>query len=292
MSAIAVFAPAKINLSLRVGPPLADGRHPLCSLVAFTKSCGDRLSFVQADDLCLSIEGPFGTGLSSGTDNLIMQAAHLLGAQTHTNVGANIKLTKSLPVASGIGGGSADAAATLIGLNTLWDTKVSRTELAQMGASLGADVPACVLGQAGMMSGTGETMTPIPPLPSLGILLINPLVPCPTGEVYRHYDHLGDIEVLGPFQPPHVSHITDLLAYLAIQPNDLEAAACDLVPEIGQCLEAIGGSPNVLLSRMSGSGATCFGLYRDLDAAQKAAIQIKNTLAPNLVWVEADVLDQ
>ncbi len=286
-----VFAPAKINLSLRVGSPGIDGRHPLDSVVAFTATCGDELGFAVAPELSLSISGPFGDGLTTGEDNLVLRAAKALREVCGITAGAAISLDKRLPLASGIGGGSADAAAALLGLNKLWHCNLDVLELQAIGARLGADIPACVAGTALRMTGTGEAIEPIAKLPSLGIVLVNPLVDCPTGPVYQQYDRLGQFTnaTLAPL--PQFATKPALLDYLQRTPNDLEGAAIALVPRIAEVLTAISNSPRVLLARMSGSGATCFGIYEDLGAAKIAASHIKNALAFAPVWVEADQIN-
>jgi 4-diphosphocytidyl-2-C-methyl-D-erythritol kinase len=281
-------ARAKVNLSLRVGPALPNGRHPLDSVVAFTSRIGDTLDVAKATKLSLAIEGPFAHGLSLQKDNLILSAAHLLASRLGRAVGAKITLTKNLPIASGIGGGSADAAAALIGLNDLWNGDLSRADLCDLGAQLGADVPACVIGQPLRMMGTGEETAPIPALPRMGIVLVNPLLPCLTGPVYQHFDAMGQAKHLPTVALPNLATRDVLLAFLHATPNDLEAPAIDLVPQIADVLVAIHASTNVRLARMSGSGATCFGLYDTLGAAQIGAREIKNKLAFSPVWVEAD----
>lgn len=282
------LAPAKINLSLGVGPAQTDGRHPLDSLVAFTSALGDRLIIEPAQELTLLVDGPFADTLSAGEENLVLRAASLLNQHLGTSQGAAIRLTKNLPIASGIGGGSADAAATFIGLNQMWNGRLDQTALQGLAAQLGADVPACVLGQSLRMTGTGEATSAVGALPPLGIVLVNPLLACPTGPVYRRFDEMGQARELCYDKLPQLVSQDQLLAYLASNLNDLEAAAIDLVPEIGIVLAAIGASPDVLLSRMSGSGATCFGLYPSLTQAKAAAVAIKNHLAIGRVWVEAD----
>jgi 4-diphosphocytidyl-2-C-methyl-D-erythritol kinase len=286
-----VFAPAKINLSLRVGPPGEDGRHPLDSLVCFTKSCGDRLTFDPADDLALVIEGPFGQGLVSDDDNLVLRAANLLRAHVGISLGTTVTLDKRLPIASGIGGGSADAAAALIGLNRLWKCGLNTDSLGKLGARLGADVPACVSGQSLLMTGTGETIRAIPPLPKLGLVLVNPMIACPTGPVYRRYDQIGCFADTAPKRLPDLTTPSALLDFLRATPNDLEGSAIEIIPQIASVLAAIATSRDVLLSRMSGSGATCFGLYATIAKAQVAANHIKNTLASSAIWVEADQIN-
>lgn len=282
------LAPAKLNLTLRVGPPQVNGRHPLDSLVCFTHALGDQVSVQAASELHLVISGPFADGLGLGPENLVCRAAHLLAEAAGRPATAHIHLVKNLPIASGIGGGSADAAATMHALNLLWNLRMPLTKLLALGAHLGADVPACLTGQPVQMTGTGETLRSIGPLARMGVVLVNPGVACPTAPVYRAYDALG----AGPdvlVQPlPDVGSRAGLLAYLASMPNDLEPAALSLVPEIAEALAALAASPNVRFVRMSGSGATCFGLYDDLAAALEAKKFIQQGLANRGFWVEAD----
>jgi 4-diphosphocytidyl-2-C-methyl-D-erythritol kinase len=282
------FAPAKLNLTLRVGPPQADGRHPLDSLVCFTKRLGDYLSVGTADDLELEVLGPFSEGLSAGKDNLVCRAAQILADVAGIPAKANIRLIKNLPIASGIGGGSADAAAAMHALNDFWDINLPLSDLLALGAQLGADVPACLTGQPVHMTGAGETLSPIGPLAGMGVVLVNPGVPCPTGPVYRAYDDLGAGPELVIQLVPDVSNRESLLAYLLEVPNNLEQAAISLAPEIAEAMERLAASPNVRLVRMSGSGATCFALYDDEPAAHAGRNFVLKGLANRRFWVEAD----
>ena len=286
-----VFAPAKVNLSLCVGQLKSDGRHALDSLVVFTRTYGDGLHFEQARELALNIDGPFAESLSHQSDNLVLRAASRLREHNAISSGAIITLTKSLPIASGIGGGSADAAATLKGLNELWGLGVGYSALAHLAESLGSDVPACVLGQALRMTGAGEILQAVPSMPKMGIVLVNPLVPCATGPVFARYDALGSKNNVAYEALPDLSTTAMLLTYLYEMPNDLEPAAIAMVPQIGRILEAIGGTPDVLLARMSGSGATCFGLYANLAQATIAAQALRNQIASSPIWVEADEIN-
>jgi 4-diphosphocytidyl-2-C-methyl-D-erythritol kinase len=254
-------APAKINLFLHVGDKRADGFHALQSLVAFTEA-GDDLAFAPAGALSLVIGGPFGKGLSAGDDNLIVKAAKALGSR-----GAAITLTKNLPVASGIGGGSADCAATLRGLNALWGLGRDTAALQEIGASLGSDVPVCITCQPQWMEGRGEVLTELPALPDLAIVLVNPGVGVPTGKVFGA---LKERRGVGLPLPPKFTGADDLVAYLKDTANDLEAPARVIAPVIGEVLDFIAGQ-GALLSRMSGSGATCFGLFENGTAAARAA---------------------
>lgn len=284
----ACFAPAKLNLTLRVGPPQLDGRHPLDSLVCFTHSLGDHLSVEAAPDLRLEITGPFGEGLGAGPDNLVCRAAQILADAAGIPAKAHIRLIKNLPIASGIGGGSADAAATMHALNDFWCLKLSQAELLALGAHLGADVPACLMGQPVQMTGTGETLDPIGALAAMGVVLVNPGVACPTGPVYRAYDALGAGPSLEVQPVPRVSDRESLLAYLREVPNDLEQAAISLVPEIAEAMAQLAASPQVRFVRMSGSGATCFALYDNEPAAEVGKDFVLKALSDRGFWVESD----
>jgi 4-diphosphocytidyl-2-C-methyl-D-erythritol kinase len=255
-------APAKINLFLHVGDKRADGFHALQSLVAFTEA-GDDLTFAPAERLTLAIDGPFGAGLSAGEDNLIVRAAKALGPG-----GAAIALTKNLPVASGIGGGSADCAATLRGLNALWGLGRDTAMLQGIGAGLGSDVPVCITSAPQWMEGRGEILTELPALPDIAIVLVNPGVGVPTGKVFAALKQRRGVDL--PL-PPKFAGAADLIAYLKGTSNDLEAPARVIAPVIGDVLDFVAGE-GALLSRMSGSGATCFGLFENgTDAARVAA---------------------
>ena len=259
-------APAKINLFLHVGDKRADGYHALQSLVAFTRA-GDELAFAESDGLSLTIDGPFGAGLSAGDDNLIVKAARTLGgAKT-----ASITLTKNLPVASGIGGGSADSAATLRGLNTLWGLRLDTADLQKIGATLGSDVPVCITCRPQWMEGRGEVVTALPPLPELPIVLVNPGVGVSTGKVFATMGARHGVTL--PL-PPEFADAADLIAYLGTTANDMEAPARAIAPVIGDVLDFIAGQ-GALLARMSGSGATCFGLCESDTAATRAADAIR-----------------
>ena len=256
--AIKALARAKINLALHVTGRRADGYHLLDSIVAFA-GIGDTITVEPAEDLSLTNTGPFAAGLST-TDNLVMKAARAL----HLRLGAHITLEKNLPVASGIGGGSADAAATLRALSQLWSlpSPDPATILA-----LGADVPVCFAGHAARMQGIGEIITPLA-LPAAWLVLANPGVALPTATVFRA---LSDHAQPGLTPPPPLTSATDFAQYLATQRNDLEPPARALAPAIHDTLTAIAARPDCLLARMSGSGATCFGLFSSEHQAQSAA---------------------
>lgn len=253
-TSVRVFAPAKINLFLHVGDKRADGFHPLESLAVFV-DVGDRLSLERSDNLSLTIDGPFAEGLVGDGDNLVLKAARLI------NVTGRIVLTKNLPVASGIGGGSADAAAALRALNELWN--LNRTDLAEIAAKLGSDVPVCVASKAAWMEGRGEILTPAS-VPALSLVLVNPRVGVSTADVFRT---LKDRSGIGM----RLGWEGDLLPFLRNATNDLEEPACAIQPVIGDVLDALETLPGVKLARMSGSGATCFGIFEDEASAANAA---------------------
>jgi len=250
MATIEEFAPAKVNLCLHVTGQRPDGYHLLESLVVFAE-IGDRLCVRNADSLSLTIDGSEATDLTTGPDNLVLQAARLLSP----NNGAAITLTKNLPVASGIGGGSADAAATLRALSRLWRRPLPPTSSL---LSLGADIVVCVRGVSCRMSGIGETIVPVNGLPAMDIVLVNPRVPISTPTVF------GGLKMkTNPPMPtllPRWLDLMDFCAWLGAQRNDLQQPALAQAPVIGDVLDAL-NTAGSLFSAMSGSGATCFGIF-------------------------------
>jgi 4-diphosphocytidyl-2-C-methyl-D-erythritol kinase len=260
-------APAKVNLYLRVTGKRPDGYHLLDSLAVFA-GVADRIGFAAADALTLTVTGPFATSLSAEADNLVLRAARALAAAHDVRPSGALTLDKHIPVASGIGGGSADAAATLRLLCRVWGLGPEPIVLARIAASLGADVPVCLRGQPLRMAGIGEILTPAPRMPRCGIVLVNPGEPLATVAVFRARS--------GGFSSPAVlpevwTTAAAMAATLSGSGNDLEAAAIQLVPAIRDVLRAIADTPGCLLARMSGSGATCFGLFPDASQAEKAA---------------------
>lgn len=253
------MAPAKINLALHVRERMPDGYHRLETIFAFAED-GDRLSVEPASMLSLAIEGPFAEGLGTGPDNLVLRAAEALRAAAGIRDGGSLRLEKNLPVASGIGGGSADAAAALRLLSRFWGTDVPLEPIAR---TLGADVPACLVGRTARGEGRGEVLAPTEAggLGGMPLLLVNPGVAMPTGPVFQAWDRI-DRGPLGDGDP--------LAASLAGR-NDLETPAIRLCPEIGGLLAWLDARPGVVLARMSGSGATCFALFRRQDDLVRAA---------------------
>jgi 4-diphosphocytidyl-2-C-methyl-D-erythritol kinase len=268
-ASVTAFAPAKINLALHVGPPQADGRHPLTSLVAFA-SVGDRVTLEEGAGFSLS--GPFASALAGEPDNLVTRAL----ARVVEGRPVRVRLEKMLPVASGIGGGSADAAAALRAARTFFALDLDDAALEAQAAALGSDVPACVRARPAIMTGTGEALQPFALAP-LHAVLVNPGVALSTAAVYRRFDQRGVFGALS-LDP------NDLPG----SRNDLEAAACDLAPEVGAVLEALRASPEARLARMSGSGATCFALVGDAASARRLAEAIGATHSG--WWVRSTVL--
>ena len=260
-------APAKVNLFLHVVGRRSDGYHLLDSLAVFPV-IGDTLRAAPADSLSLALEGPFGSALRAEPDNLVLRAARGLAALTGVRAGARLTLVKTLPVASGIGGGSADAAAALRLLGRLWGVAPAAAALRALASRLGADVPVCLAGRPSRMGGVGEILSPAPDLPAFGLVLVNPGVAVSTPDVFRAR--------IGGFSAPAVlpSGWPDAAAMardLAALTNDLEPPAVALCPAIATVLAVLRATPGCLLARMSGSGATCFGLYADPAAAARAA---------------------
>ncbi len=275
---------AKVNLTLHVTARRADGFHDLDSLVVFA-GIGDELTIAPGSDLQLLIEGPFAKSLESPapgaapgaagsrarSENLVLLAARALRARFAVKAGAHLRLRKRLPVAAGLGGGSADAAAALLGLAHLWRLQVDPSELAEIAARLGADVPVCLAGRPSFVGGIGERVVPAPPLPPGWLVLVNPGTPLSTRAVFAARD--------GSFSPPRrwqegLADAGALADRLAACRNDLEAPARRLVPEIGEVLTVLAARGRCRLARMSGSGATCFGLFGSSDSAAAAATEI------------------
>jgi 4-diphosphocytidyl-2-C-methyl-D-erythritol kinase len=260
-------APAKINLYLHVVGKRADGYHLLDSLVAFA-AVGDSLEVRPAAALSLAVSGPFASLVADDDGNLVMRAARALAAAAGVETGARMSLEKRLPVAAGLGGGSADAAATLRALVELWGLATDEDQLRALGVSLGADVPACLAGQTVFVSGVGEKVAPAQKLPPVDVVLVNPGPPAPTGEVFAALR--GVPSGPGRFAETPAS-ASELAGLLASRRNDLERPAAAMVPAIGRVLRLLEAQPGCLLARMSGSGATCFGMFGEARAAEAGA---------------------
>jgi len=275
---LATRAPAKVNLSLRVIGRRADGYHELDSLVAFA-GVGDELSLSPGEpgDMCIS--GPFAAGLSTGLDNLVLKAERELREEIAGLRSGRFHLVKRLPVASGIGGGSADAAAALRLLARLNDLPLSHPALLATAGRVGADVPVCLEARARVMRGIGEKLGPVQRLPRLFALLVNPGLAVETAAVFRALGLQpgeGHAEGVEAFKADVSAPATSaaLIDALAAAGNDLEAPARSVAPVVGEVLSALSRLPGSRLARMSGSGATCFALFDDCRASAAAAKQL------------------
>jgi len=265
-------APAKINLALHVTGQRADGYHLLETLVTFTEA-GDTIGIRDADADSFSISGPFGDLLRAGDggDNLVTRARDLLrDALASTGQPAPpvaIHLEKNLPVASGIGGGSADAAATLRGLLRHWRAGIAPDTLASMALTLGADVPMCLESRSLIARGIGEDIEPVTDLPELSMVLANPLKAVSTPEIFRRLQNKTN-------PPLPASATIGWMDFLAQSRNDLQPPAQALLSEIGEIIGLL-SQEGAALVRMSGSGATCFGIFHSLEAARKAETSLR-----------------
>ena len=253
-------APAKINLTLHVTGRRADGYHLLDSLVVFA-DVGDVVRVRRADAVSLSVTGPMAAGVPTGAENSVLRAAALIGVK------AAITLDKHLPSAAGIGGGSSDAAACLRALARLGGVAVPEA------LSLGADVPVCLRAQAARMREIGADVEPVGDLPVLDAVLVNPGVPVATPEVFARLARRDNPAM--PKRLPRGHAKADFVRWLAAQRNDLEGPARAICPQIGDVLDRLGASKACALARMSGSGATCFGIFPDSGAARRAAARIE-----------------
>jgi 4-diphosphocytidyl-2-C-methyl-D-erythritol kinase len=284
---------AKVNLTLRVVGRRVDGHHDLESLVAFA-DCADRLTLTPGSTLNLTTTGPLAGDCGETADNLVFKAAQLLGERVSDLKVGDFTLDKVLPVAAGIGGGSADAAAALRLLALANGLALDDPRLIEVAKLTGADVPVCLASRACVMTGVGETLLPLS-LPKMPCVLANPRVPVATGEVFAALG-LRSGELLVGFTdviratawPEAGASIEDWVEVLAENSNDLEAPALRIAPVIGEVLSALNATNGAWLARMSGSGATCFAIYENTPEAQRAAQKIQ--LDHPQWWVHAGVL--
>jgi 4-diphosphocytidyl-2-C-methyl-D-erythritol kinase len=267
-------APAKINLALHVTGRRPDRYHDLESLVVFA-DLADELEAVEAPADTLKITGPFATGLGAGETNLVMRAVAAFRSRWPDRVrtGLSLTLRKNLPVAAGLGGGSADAAAALRLLAGLSVTPVTEADLYPLAAALGADVPMCLLSRSSLIGGVGDVIIPLDDFPPCHVVLVNPLVPVVTAEVFRRLlSH--DNPKLPPLPDP-LTRPSQLGLWLEGTRNDLEPPAIDLVPVIGDLIHRVTATQGCILARMSGSGATVFGLFGSSAQAHQAAHDLR-----------------
>lgn len=274
MQAFYESAPAKVNLALHVTDQRPDGYHDLESLVVFAE-VSDELKATKSAKDELVVTGPFATSLTNGQSNLVLKAVTAFRAAMPDAIdhGLKIELTKNLPVAAGIGGGSADAAAALRLLARMSSVPVKTETLNQLAKGLGADVPVCLLSQACIVHGIGDVAAPFTRFPACHLVLVNPLVPLSTAEIFRRLQNrqnpgLPDIE-------PQIDRVAMLGLWLEGTRNDLEGAAFEVVPVIGEIVERMRTTKGCAAARMSGSGATVFGLYGSSAEAHQAAHDLR-----------------
>jgi 4-diphosphocytidyl-2-C-methyl-D-erythritol kinase len=280
------FAPAKVNLFLHVGNRRDDGYHNLESLAVFA-SVGDEVNIEEADTLSLNAEGPFAAALTGEPDNLVLRAARKFGELADVEPRVRITLTKNLPVASGIGCGSSDAAATFRALSRLHPGRVTLPQLWSGGGEIGSDVPVCVMPGCWWMTGRGERFASISEVGTFDAVLANAGTAVSTADAFNGLAvRTGEGQLPKPRRFGTVAQLAD---YLRTSRNDLEPAARAICPVIGDTLDALTNN-SALLARMSGSGGTCFGLYPSAIAAQAAAEAILRD-HPNW-WVTPTTLNR
>ena len=293
MPALGDDARAKVNLTLRVMGRRADGYHDLESVVAFA-DCADRLTLEPGAELSLATTGPRAEECGDSADNLVVKAARLLGERVEGLKFGAFALDKHLPVAAGIGGGSADAAAALRLLARSNGLELDDPRLLEVALLTGADVPVCLQSTACVMSGVGDSLMPLS-LPRLPCVMVNPRVPVATKDVFKELGlkhgqlRVGVTDVLkAPKWPGEGAPVEAWIKALNAGTNDLEAPALKVEPVIGNVLAALRDAENVLLARMSGSGATCFAIFNDDADAKRAAASI--AAAHPQWWVHAGAL--
>lgn len=290
MALLQDMAHAKINLFLHVTGRREDGYHLLDSLAVFA-GAGDHVTLSATtpdDEDSLTVQGPFSEGLEADSNNLVLKAArslrHEMGATGRTLPAAVLRLEKHLPVASGIGGGSADAACALRLLTRYWHLPADMATRAA--PTLGADVPVCLVQKATRMEGIGDILTPAPSLPEMGIMLVNPGVSVSTPSIFRRLAATGGITVRPSLSFPEAGWPTldALIAFLQTTENDLQPHAIAQEPVIATVLEKLAALPDVRFSRMSGSGATCFALFNSAEKATEAARHLARQNAARGWW--------
>lgn len=278
MPIVRARAPAKLNLFLHVLAKRADDLHELESLVVFSEF-GDEIEFDFAQtQLTLSVSGPMIGGWSlpwETRDNSIMQAAlKLREGRPAKKAAARIHLIKNIPIAAGLGGGTTDAAATLLALNEAWGIGHAPEELERIGLEIGADVPVCLRTCPTLVSGIGDKLSAAPALPALALVIAHTKQLLPTQDVFHELDE-DEWSGKGPPLPPSFRDVTSLVKYLAETQNDLEAPAIRLQPQVERLLDDLRAVKGCLLARMSGSGAACFGIFASDGAAEDAAREVE-----------------
>jgi 4-diphosphocytidyl-2-C-methyl-D-erythritol kinase len=267
---ISIVAPAKVNLFLHVGARRESGYHELQSLMAFA-DVGDELLIESDNGLSLTVAGPFAAALGREADNIVLKAAHALADRAGVAANAKITLVKNLPAASGLGGGSSDAAGALRGLSKLWRVNVTEADLQRIAFGLGSDVPVCLKGTPCWVEGAGERLSIVPIFPTLHAVLVNPGVEVSTAQAYGA---VRDKTGTATQHPATFRDAAALIDFLKTANNDLQAPAMKLAPVINDVLAALRAHNSTLLARMSGSGATCFGIVASKEVARAVAEEI------------------
>lgn len=292
---LSIFAPAKINLYLHVTGRLDNGYHTLDSLVAFA-DIGDKVDICAPEalgqDFKFEVTGPFAKSFSAkeldsspSSANLVVRVMWALSQAAQKTPNLHAKLTKNLPLGSGLGGGSSDAAAMIWGLLQWWDLSLSTRYLPGLMARLGADIPVCLPCKSARIRGIGDVLDPVPEIPEVPIVLVYPGKPCSTADVFMRFS--GKLKEPQPL-PGRFENLDALVAFLKTTNNDLMDAACEGVPEIGNVLQALDVQAGCKLSRLTGSGSSCFGLFEHAHEA-KNAVTVLREENPDW-WVQAGYL--
>lgn len=271
MSEITLLAPAKLNLYLHITGIREDDYHLLDSLIAFTEF-GDDITVKLADDLTIAADGPYATGMPIGEGNLMMRIARKLQGMATGNPGADIHVEKKIPVSAGVGGGSADAIAVMRALIQLWDLEIDDKEIYEIALELGTDLPVCYFGKTAFVDGIGENIREANPLPDCGVLLINPGVTLSTPVVFEN--RKGGFSPADAFLKETIRTPDALADLLEDRVNDLTDAAQQLAPVIREVLGALKRTPDCLAYKMSGSGATCWGIFETFEDAERTALAL------------------
>jgi 4-diphosphocytidyl-2-C-methyl-D-erythritol kinase len=272
-------APAKINLTLEIRGRRSDGYHELESLIVFAR-VGDRLRFVPGEAIALDLRGPFAAALGGGSENLVLKAARELGSRVEGLKFGRFELWKRLPVASGVGGGSSDAAAALRVLARLNSIALDDPRLTDAACATGADVPVCLAARARLVRGIGEQLSDPIDLPKLAAVLVNPAVALATKDVFGAFGSRAKAGArAGMPSPLDANPIPrkrdELVSWLGHRGNDLEETAIALAPAIAEVLAQLRALPRCELARMSGSGATCLGIFTTSGAVLEAARNLR-----------------
>jgi 4-diphosphocytidyl-2-C-methyl-D-erythritol kinase len=290
MPAITEEAPPKVNLTLKVRGRRTDGYHDIESLIAFATGIGDVVRLKPGERVCVDVSGPFGAAIT-GENLLNRTLARLAAAEPRLRLGS-VALEKRLPVAAGIGGGSADAGALLRAVRRANPSLEHAVDWLAIAASLGADVPVCLKSEPALVWGVGESLIPVPDLPRLPAVLLNPLAPVPADKTAQVFGRLSASPAAGAALPPaglpRFANAEELIAFMRAEGNDLLAAATATVPVIADVEAALAACRGCLYVGLSGAGPTCFGIFRADETASAAAVSLRQQRAD--WWAAATVL--